>query len=735
MAVADLNNLTRDRVGAAPSPDAEDRFADSLRRREGVRTGEAGKVAYLPASARRAPPPRPEPQPEPVVQCTPRDPRPLGQILIEMEAVSPGHLLQAVAMRRRQQAGLGTILLAQGWVREDDLMRALCRQWRSTRLDADAVPDARLIDAIGAETCLARGILPWRRVGAVTFIATARPEEFDTLRTTLPEGFGPLRMLLATEAQVRDAILGARAHAIAQRAETRVPAMESARQRHGVRVWAVAALIVAGLGAALALAPAASVAGLTLLAALILAAIMGLRLAAFAAFLRQRRRLAANPPAPDPLPARLPVISVMVPLFREADIAARLVSRLERLRYPHALTDILLVVEECDDVTREALARADLPRWMRVVTVPDGPLRTKPRALNHALDLCRGQIVGVWDAEDQPEPDQLLKVARRFAAAPPDVACLQGRLDFYNPRTNWLARCFTIEYAMHFRAILPGIAALGLVVPLGGTTIFFRRHLLEDVGAWDAWNVTEDADLGMRLARHGLRTEILDTTTFEEANCRTVPWIRQRSRWLKGFFITWAVHMRQPRLLRRQIGTVPFLAFQIQMLGGVAGYLLAPLLWACWLMTLGAGHPVEAVLGPWGLRALFVLFVTSELINIAIGISANRAAPRRHLLGWLPTCLAYHPLGCFAGWKAIAEVLVKPFYWDKTPHGLFDTDTAPTAPPVAQTLALHDLIRAQAGPHSPEVAALRATARHRADTTTAPIIGRIDQEAQSPHQP
>lgn len=717
---------------ARTAPDAEDLFAASLRtRRHEVRVTDEGKVTRLPAPLRPAPAPAPD-----AATASPRDPRPLGQILIELGAVDPGHLLQAVVMRRREQARLGEILLARGWVREPDLMRALCLQWRTSQLDPAAAPDARLIDAVGAETCLAHGILPWRRVGAVTFIATARPEEFAALREGLPAGFGSLRMLLATESQVRGAILTARGHAILHQAETSVSAVESARQRRNARVWAVAALLVATLAAGMALAPSAALAGLTLLTALILLGTMGLRLTAFLAHLRLRRRRAAHPPAPDPLPERLPVISVMVPMFREADIAARLVARLERLTYPRALTDILLVVEESDAVTRAALARAQLPRWMRVITVPDGPVRTKPRALNYALNFCRGGIVGVWDAEDQPEPDQLLKVARRFAAAPPDVACLQGVLDFYNPRTNWLARCFTIEYAMHFRAILPGIAALGLVVPLGGTTIFFRRKLLEDVGAWDAWNVTEDADLGMRLARRGLRTEMLDSTTFEEANCRAVPWIRQRSRWLKGFFMTWAVHMRQPRLLRRQIGTAPFLAFQIQMLGCVAGYLLAPLLWACWMMTLGAAHPVAALLGGRGAGALVALFLSAEAVNIAIGVFANRAPARRHLLRWLPTCFAYYPLGCFAGWKAIWEVLHKPFYWDKTVHGVFDATETPPAPatPPAQTVALRRLIAAQAGPRSPEAEALRTTALRRAgraldeappETHQVEVIGRI----------
>ncbi|WP_374303495.1 glycosyltransferase family 2 protein [Paracoccus sp. (in: a-proteobacteria)] len=300
-------------------------------------------------------------------------------------------------------------------------------------------------------------------------------------------------------------------------------------------------------------------------------------------------------------------------------------------------------------------------------------------------ELLPGNIIGVWDAEDRPDPDQLHTVARRFHFAPADVACLQGALDFYNPRNDWLARCFTIEYAAWFRVILPGVARLGLVVPLGGTTLFFRRDALEQVGAWDAWNVTEDADLGVRLARRGWRTEIIDTTTDEEANCRALPWVKQRSRWLKGYAMTWGVHMRNPRALWRELGPRRFIGFQIQFLGSLSQYLLAPILWSFWLLSLGLPHPLrEPLAGVWGgyaIPALFGTFVASELLSIGVGMWAVRADKHRHLMYWVPSLHLYFPLGCLAGWKAIYEVVVKPFYWDKTAHGIYDAVDAATATP------------------------------------------------------
>ncbi|CAN0585215.1 unnamed protein product, partial [Ectocarpus sp. 12 AP-2014] len=222
----------------------------------------------------------------------------------------------------------------------------------------------------------------------------------------------------------------------------------------------------------------------------------------------------------------------------EQDIARTLVARLSRLTYPKALLDVVLVLEAEDRLTRETLARTDLPPWMRTITVPPGDVTTKPRALNYAFRFTRGEIIGIYDAEDAPAPDQIDRVVAQFHDSPGNVGCLQGILDYYNPRANWLSRCFTIEYASWFRILLPGLSRLGLVVPLGGTTVFFRREVLEKVGGWDAHNVTEDADLGVRLARHGFRTDLMPSVTREEANNRFWPWIKQRSRWLKGYGIT-----------------------------------------------------------------------------------------------------------------------------------------------------------------------------------------------------
>ena len=593
---------------------------------------------------------------------------PIAAHLLRDGVVSSDDMLQALAHRGREAGRLPDVLRARGLVVEQDLLQAQAQSWGIRLVDlGKALPDPRLIDAIGPADCLRYGLVPWRRVGDVTVVALSRPEEFRRLRPMLEARLGPVCAALAPARSVAAAIHAWHGPRLARAAENRVPAAESCRNwprlHRSPRALAILTLALA-LTLAAPLAMSLAVLGFAVLS---LALIVALKFAAMIAALR--------PPAPGPTPATDtidPTVSLIVALYREGDIAGRLVRRLARLDYPEELLDVILAVEAGDSTTLDALTRAELPPWMRIIVVPEGEVKTKPRALNHALDQARGAIIGVYDAEDAPEPDQIRKVVAQFQRCGPDVACLQGVLDYYNPRTNWLSRCFTIEYAGWFRLILPGIARMGLVVPLGGTTLFFRRAALEQLGGWDAHNVTEDADLGIRLVRHGYRTQLVDTVTGEEANCRAIPWVKQRSRWIKGYMMTWAVHMRDPVLLWRQLGPRAFLGFQVMFLGTIAQFLLAPLLWSFMLVPFGMHHPLLAVLPAWAVWTMAGIFTLSELANLTIGIAGNRRT--RHGLSpwWVPTLKLYYPLASVAAYKALLELVTRPFYWDKTAHGLFD---------------------------------------------------------------
>jgi cellulose synthase/poly-beta-1,6-N-acetylglucosamine synthase-like glycosyltransferase len=592
----------------------------------------------------------------------------VGASLLREGVVAPDDMLSALSHQGREAGRLPDVLRARGLVVERDLLGVDARNHGIRLVDLDsALPDPRLIDAVGVQDCLRHGLVPWQQVGDVTIVATSRPAEFERLRPMLEARLGPVAAGMASGRSILDAIHARRGDRLARAAENRVAAAESCRSwprlHQAPLAMACLGLILAGL----IFAPLATGLAALTFAVVSLACLTALKIAATLAALRPAG--AAPDPASDAIP---PVVSIIVALYREGDIAPRLVRRLARLDYPAELLDVILAVEAEDDVTLDALAQAELPPWMRVVVVPDSQVKTKPRALNHALDHARGAIIGVYDAEDAPEPDQLRKVVARFQRSGPEVACLQGVLDYYNPRTNWLSRCFTIEYAGWFRLVLPGLARLGLVVPLGGTTLFFRRDVLDRLGAWDAHNVTEDADLGIRLARHGYRTELIDTVTFEEANCRALPWIKQRSRWIKGYMMTWVVHMRAPRQLWRQLGPRGFLGFQVLFLGTIAQFLLAPLLWSFLLLSFGVPHPLSAVLPTAAIWAIAGIFFLSEATNIFVGaLGLSRTRHDLSLL-WVLTLKVYYPLASLAAYKGLLELATRPFYWDKTTHGLFD---------------------------------------------------------------
>ncbi len=595
--------------------------------------------------------------------------RPIGEILVQTGALVPANLDRALKLQTSTEGTrLGTILVSEQLVSEDALASGLALQQGILRVRP--LPErvnTNLLDRLGADFCIRHGVLPWRMAGPVTVVATSRPHRFDEVRPALEETFGAVRMAIADETDIVSAVLELRADWMVQRAEARPPERFSVRRFHPLAIAAGGLSIPLGIAGVAVLDPGLALGALTAWVVGMLVLVSTLRIAAAFASHRQPPKITL----PESNPALTPMISLLVPLLKEADISSHLIDRLAELDYPADRLDICLIVEADDQETDAALERRGLPPEFRQIVVPAGTIRTKPRALNYALDFCKGDIIGIYDAEDAPETDQLRRVVSRFAAAPRTTVCLQGRLAFYNTRQNWLSRCFAIDYAAWFGVILPGLARLGFAIPLGGTGLFFRRAALDELGRWDAHNVTEDADLGIRLARRGWRAEMIDTTTREEANCRPGAWIRQRGRWLKGYALTYAVHMRNPVQLWRDLGTGQFLGFQILFLGTLSLFLLAPLLWSFWLIPLGLPHPVADALPKAALASMVALFVLSEAANMIIAAIGVKRIGEFWLWRWIPTTLFYFPLAAVASYRALADLIMRPFFWDKTRHGLY----------------------------------------------------------------
>ncbi|WP_419739841.1 glycosyltransferase [Ruegeria sp.] len=591
--------------------------------------------------------------------------------------ITQDQLDQALDLQARQNAPLGEILVSEGWASRKDVLAALSAQTNLQIADlVQTPPSAELSTLKPMEFWLRHNVIPWLRIGPFLFVATARPDRFATVSAEMAGCDLTIVPVVAAADQIDRSIAQIFSDQLAQNAETRVAEDQSCRTWTAWSRTRSASIVVLALLAFVSF-PLTGMAVLATAAVVSLLLFMVMRFSGLLAFALQNLRPQPAPSSPATA-LRQPCVSIMVPLYKEREIAGALIRRLQRLTYPKALLDLILVLEEKDDVTRDTLSKVDLPSWIRTIEVPEfNGLTTKPRAMNYALDFCRGDILGVWDAEDAPQPDQIERVVDHFTQAAPEVVCLQGALDYYNPRTNWRSRCFTIEYNSWFRVILPGIAKLGFVVPLGGTTFFFRRDKLLELGGWDAHNVTEDADLGVRLCRAGYRTEIVNTTTFEEANFRAWPWVKQRSRWLKGFMVTYLVHMRAPLRLLRDLGPLKFIGIQAFFMGTVGQFLLAPVLWMFWLTTLGLDNPFLQVIPMQTFKTLIWLFLAAEALNFIIGVIAVWAKERRFLLPWVPTMILYFPLGVVAAYKALWELAAKPFFWDKTQHGQASEDLLP----------------------------------------------------------
>jgi cellulose synthase/poly-beta-1,6-N-acetylglucosamine synthase-like glycosyltransferase len=377
---------------------------------------------------------------------------------------------------------------------------------------------------------------------------------------------------------------------------------------------------------------------------------------------------AAGPICPHT--AQLPRYSVLVPIYDEAAIVPDLIAALGAIDYPRDRLEIFLILESVDAETRAAVAATSLPSHIVPVVVPDGSPRTKPRALNYALRRATGDLVVIYDAEDVPEPDQLRRAAK-LLATDPKLGCVQARLNVLNDTETWLTRQFAIEYTVLFDCLLPTLDRLGLPVPLGGTSNHFSRAVLEEVGAWDPFNVTEDADLGIRLARAGWTVKVLASTTWEEAPANFKTWLKQRTRWLKGWMQTYLVHMRAPRRTARDLGWLRFFGLQVLMGGLILSALVHPWFYVVAIAEIAYGplrtlhhHALSDLVTVIGITNLVLGYVT----GVALGCVAVAGRARHTLAVWAFLMPVYWLLISLAAYRALLQLASTPYSWEKTQH-------------------------------------------------------------------
>lgn len=605
----------------------------------------------------------------------------LGELAVSSGMIDQETLDHALAQQQKYGSRLGDIMVSAGDLRPTELTRLLSIQAGVAYIDLRLEPSNDTLASVAdLDFYIAENCLPWRWVNREVVYVAADPVRAKAAIEAHEDK--PCIVLFASPRAIRQAIRERFHIELSDRARFKLaeeqPESSARHQLSVAQRWVFVGMIalLAGLGW---FAPNATAMTLNVLFGLCFLAIAALKGLSILVGLYQGETEydLAFAQEGDQDDEDLPVYTILVPLFREAAVLPILTDSLRKLDYPTAKLQILLAFEETDVETYEAAKALNLPGNIEFIRVPYSIPLTKPKACNYSLPFARGEFLVVYDAEDMPEPDQLKRALAAFRHGTKDLACVQAHLNYYNYFENWLTRQFTLEYAAFFDLLLPTLEKFRLPIPLGGTSTHFRTSLLRLAGAWDPFNVTEDADLGMRFAMLGWHTGVISSTTYEEANCRLDNWTRQRSRWIKGWMQTYLVRMRHPVQLFKALGLRGFLGFQLVIGGFSLSSLVHPLFYGSFILAIlaqvhlpqsGLAHQVSS----FTIIALFNLFVLfgGYSLSILTGMTAVAGRGLRPLIVSSLAMPAYWLLISFAAYRALFQLFSRPFHWEKTEHGI-----------------------------------------------------------------
>lgn len=606
--------------------------------------------------------------------------------LLNEQSISPGQLEDALAIHIEHHTPMLDILGAMGYVNPKDYAAQLA-QVNNTGYISDLVGsefldyDADFIQRFNPADLIRYLFCPLRQLDDSTVIVLAvNPNEAaltPIIQKVVPDA--EILAMVGTEVNVtrlvnslfQEPLLH---HAINHLREKRPE--ESASQVFTRPQLIVGAIIVLSIIAGLLLNPTGTMVAFIVVMSIVYAISIFYKLALSLASQSRKGDSLLVEHANALAGAELPIYSILVPVYKEPEVVPRLLKALSRIDYPREKLDVLLLMEEDDLETIAKAKEAAPPSFFRFIIVPESLPRTKPKACNYGLHFCRGKYVTIYDAEDIPEPDQLRKAVAAFEKGGDTLICVQAALNYFNAEENYLTRMFTLEYTYWFDSLLPGLDRLKLPIPLGGTSNHFRLDKLQELGAWDPFNVTEDADLGVRASCNGYKVGVIRSTTYEEANKAYRNWIRQRSRWIKGYMQTWLVHNRNPLHLLRSVGLRDWLSYNLFIGGTVAVFLINPIMWGLFLLW-AIFHPAwmgQLFTGWVWVIAVFSLIVgngTAIILNI-MGIFKRK---NYRLLPYALTNPFYWSMHSVAAYIALWQLITKPFYWEKTNHGLTTVNT------------------------------------------------------------
>ena len=597
----------------------------------------------------------------------------LGEFLVERALISEKECARALAIAQATHTRLGDVLVAEGMIGYKPLYEAIAAHFSLAFVDlVETPPDAALLSAQHIDTYVQMRSLPLRKSNGRLIIATA--EYSNETQSWADAHYGEnVEFVITSPLDIRKAIQSMFTGQLTHKSTMGL--FESAPESSALRSVGIGKKIFWLTLLALLAASLATHFWITLIVILAVchlfyAATMLFKLTIYAVGMAPQK--AHEPPAIND--RELPTYTVLIPMYKETESMPHLLSAMHKMDYPPSKLDIKLVLEEDDDDTLDA-AYALRPRYQfDIIRVPPSLPRTKPKACNYALRFAKGEFVTVYDADDRPDPQQLKKAVTAFRALPPDVICLQARLNYYNVNDNLLTRFFSLEYAMLFHVLLYGMSRFDMPLLLGGTSNHLALARLKELGEWDPFNVTEDADLGTRLAMRGYKTAMLDSNTMEEAPNTLRAWFNQRARWIKGYMQTWLVHMRHPIRLCHGLKPHGFIGFQFFVALSSFSYLTAPITWASSVLWLPHALPL---LPPWlyalGMANLGIYFLLHILtaLHMAARYRKNRVKMTASALAY-PFYLVLHSL---ASYLALWQLITNPYAWNKTSHGKAKTFT------------------------------------------------------------
>lgn len=599
----------------------------------------------------------------------------MAQMLLKSGLVTEEELQVALLEYSRTGDPLGDILVSHSAISEDTLVAALSEQYQMQRVGlTDFEPDFDLAQRLPEPLALTFQAIPVAATDGEVILAVARPltkEQTETAEIALGT---KVRTLLANRTELDQVIQRVWS---AQYSELSTQTLLEARPHESAHVvvsGAQKATLIFGLVAIVICAVIWPMPTMITLVGICSFFYLVVSIYKFRLTLKALGGHLETDVTDAQIHAiderTLPIYTILVPLYKESGIVERLVRDINALDYPRTRLDVKLLCEEDDEETIDKIRDLDLPPHFHLVVVPDSQPKTKPKACNYGLMLSTGHYCVIFDAEDRPDPDQLKKAVIAFDEVNPNVVCVQAKLNHFNQDQNLLTAWFANEYSMHFELILPAMGASESPIPLGGTSNHFITSKLRELGAWDPFNVTEDADLGIRLHREGYRTAMIDSTTLEEANSNVANWIRQRSRWNKGYIQTWLVHMRNPVALLSQTGIRGFTSFNLTM-GSAFLLLINPIFWGLttlYILT-QAGFIQQLFPGIIFYAASAMLFV-GNFVFVYLNVAGSL---HRGEFGLTRTALLsplYWGLMSWAAWKGFIQLFTNPFYWEKTEHGL-----------------------------------------------------------------